>query len=73
MHLKRHSTAGMTRQVLGKHEKKNENLRSETIMERKAVTDKIENGLYFNKVYDKQTQLSRHEEPRFVRYIGENK
>lgn len=40
-------------------------------MERKAVTGKFENGLYFNKVYDKQTQLSRDEEVKKWKWLLE--
>ena len=37
---------------------------SENIMERKAVANKIRNGLalYFNNVYNRQSQLSRQEQ-----------
>ena len=46
---------------------------SENIMERKAVANKIRNGLalYFNNVYNRQSQLSRRERVKQWRQLPE--
>ena len=46
---------------------------SENIMERKAVANKIRNGLalYFNNVYNRQSQLSRRERVKQWRHLPE--
>ena len=46
---------------------------SENIMERKSVANKIRNGLalYFNNVYNRQSQLSRREQVKQWRQLPE--
>ena len=48
---------------------------SENIIERKAVANKIRNGLalYFNNVYNRQSQLSRQEQMKQWRQLREVK